>query len=527
MVTLYLAFNPWTLKSMEMPGPARRLRQATLASGGFYSFHRFTITYLQRLISKFVLMDEAIVFSSTKAHPVDKKNYFTFFKKETPKPFRLTTYLNVDAFETTFLLAQGYTTLSLFLSFLLSGKAVLVVVNPTFLNQNVTSPTFLLTWFILSFLCAALYYSVVIDNSKHSDKLGASLLNSFIGEANQFSLIIIFFGLFFYGAALNQFNPVWLSISLAGIVLYSCSRGVSYSVTFVSLICQIVVFFTAGSPIVGLLTAAFLFAAQYKFARAHGLGPRLPTVQTRSFSWVYFLSLHMAAPIFTFVKSGPVGPYYLILLVFLFLPVINAIMDWLSMAITRYLMEETIVRARAIRTLLFYLLVDAAVALFLLLVMFFLILTLFVHINEIQKGYENAFSIPIIPLLETLNDDPFAPEVRWLTFMLAMTVVPTLLHYLIVWFSIGIWTAGRVIATIDKRFSLRLWLDEVSGEVNWDKLQAAASLHTAMLLTIIWFVGAGLWIAILLLELMFRTEILTLWHLLIEAAKRYCAWLSG
>src|SRR5262245_23222639 len=111
MVSLHFSFNPWTLKSMENSGPARRLRQATLAGEGFYGFHQFTITLLQRLISRFVLMDEAMV-SAHESRPANKR-VRPASTRAPSKSFRITTYLNVDAFETTFLLAQGYTTLSL------------------------------------------------------------------------------------------------------------------------------------------------------------------------------------------------------------------------------------------------------------------------------------------------------------------------------------------------------------------------------------------------------------------------------
>lgn len=152
---------------------------------------------------------------------------------------------------------------------------------------------------------------------------------------------------------------------------------------------------------------------------------------------------------------------------------------------------------------------------------------LFVFNNGMYAGYDKPMLIPIASILDSLKKNPLAPEIAWLTFMLAMTVIPTLLHYLVVWFSIGIWTSGEIMAAIDRRFRLRLWIDEVSGEVNWDKLQAAASLHTAMLLTIVWFVGVGLLVIMLALEILVGTGAETIWRTTIDAAKDYCDWLSA
>jgi hypothetical protein len=212
--------------------------------------------------------------------------------------------------------------------------------------------------------------------------------------------------------------------------------------------------------------------------------------------------------------------------VFVLLPLISSVMDWISISITRYLMDEIKTKAKSIRTLLAYLLIDAVVAILLFFVTLLLVLTLFVFNNRLYAGLDYPMLIPIASVLDSLKENPLAPEITWLTFLLTMTVIPTLLHYLIVWFSIGIWTTGQIMVAIDRRFGLRLWMDEISGEVNWDKLQAAASLHTAMLLTIVWFVGVGLLVILLAFEVLLGTGAETVWRRGIDAAKNYCDWLA-
>jgi hypothetical protein len=527
MISLYLAFNPWTLKSMEMPGPARQLRQATLTGEGFYTFHQFAISSLQRFISRFILMDE-VTTSSSPLRP--RKKRIPFRNRVTLPSFGIERYLNVDAFETVFLLAQGYTTLALFLSFLSSGKSAFLEVS---LSANDASglPLLPVIWFTTSFLSAAIFFGITLDREKSFGRPEASVREVFSDLTIDLWLFVIFEMLFLTSGAMNQFSSVWLSINLAGLMLYSCTRGVLFTATTVSFLCQLVVFFSMSSyqsAIAGLLAITMLWTTQYKFARAHGMGPLLPTVQTRRFSWVYFISAHMAAPIVFFLVSHGARPYYyLILLVFAVIPLTNSVMDWFSVAITRYLMEETKRRARSIRALLLYLFIDAGITIALVLIMLFLILSIIVHMNRVQQDFSGSILVPVLPILRVLKNDPLSSEIGWLTFMLLMTVIPTLIHYLIVWFSIGIWTTSRMIIAIDRRFGLSLWRDEISGEVNWDKLQAAASLHTAMLLLIIWFVGAGLWIALLGLEILLRADVVTVWRALIDVAAVYCEWLSG
>ncbi len=312
MVSLYLAFNPWTLKSMERPGPAQRLRQATLAGGGFYRFHQFSVTSLQRLISRFILMDEGIVSSHQSSARLDNR----FFRKIRPKihalkSSRLATYLNVDAFETTFLLAQGYTTLSLFLSFILSGNIVLFDMNPPSRGQIAGTALSSILWLLTSFVSITVVASILRSGLNYRMRDDANILESFSGMMLELLFLTTLAGYLFSVLALNPDNAIWmLSISLAAIVLYGCSRGVLYLATIISCICQTIVIKISGWSIPCIVALSILWPALYKFARAHGVGPLLPTVQTRRFSWGYFISAHMAAPILAFAISRTAGAYY-------------------------------------------------------------------------------------------------------------------------------------------------------------------------------------------------------------------------
>jgi hypothetical protein len=486
------------------------------------------VTSLQKFISRFILIDEAIVFSR-QPHASTKKRLFkkTHSQNHATKSSRLMTYLNVDAFETTFLLAQGYTTLSLFMSFLLSRDIVFFDMTPLSDRQIAGTALSSILWLLTSFVSISIAASILRDGLNYRVREDASVMVSFSGMAFELYLLYLFSWLFLHVLALNPDNvSLILSISTAAIILYGCSKSVLFVATVISCICQTIVIKISGWSIPGFLALSILWAALYKFARAHGMGPLLPTVQTRRFSWGYFISAHMAAPILLFGISRTAGVYYLILLVFVLLPLINSIMDWLSISITRYLMDEIKTKAKSIRALLVYLLIDAVVAILLFFVTLLLVLTLFVFNNGMHAGLDNPMLIPIASILDSLKKNPLAPEIAWLTFLLTMTVVPTLLHYLIVWFSIGIWTTGQIMAAIDRRFGLRLWIDQISGEVDWDKLQAAASLHTAMLLTIVWFVGVGLLVILLALEVLIGAGAEAAWRMAIDAARYYCDWLA-
>jgi hypothetical protein len=303
MVSLYLAFNPWTLRSMEKPGPAQRLRQATLARGGFYQFHQFTVTSLQKLISRFILMDEAIVSSHQSGAPTNKRLLKKFgSKNHATKSSRLLTYLNVDAFETTFLLAQGYTTLSLFMSFILSGNIVLFGMTPLGMilrsNEQVAGTALSsILWLLTSFMSITVVAPILRDGLKYRNRENADATISLSGMGFEIYLLTLFSILFPLTLALNRENALWMVyISTAAIILYGCSRSVLFVATVTSCICQMIVIGISGWSIPSFLALSILWVALYKFARAHGMGPLLPSVQTRRFSWGYFISTHMAAP---------------------------------------------------------------------------------------------------------------------------------------------------------------------------------------------------------------------------------------
>jgi hypothetical protein len=114
-------------------------------------------------------------------------------------------------------------------------------------------------------------------------------------------------------------------------------------------------------------------------------------------------------------------------LFWVFLPLANALLDWLSWAISRALGRE-ILRRQSWATVLKHGLLDAVLAVVLLVLLAMLLAAGIEAVNLWFAGQGSKPPVDAARLLDGARDQPFGPGGLWVTMMLVSTLIPTLLH---------------------------------------------------------------------------------------------------
>ena len=119
-------------------------------------------------------------------------------------------------------------------------------------------------------------------------------------------------------------------------------------------------------------------------------------------------------------------PTYLILLMFwLILPLINAPLDWLSLGVTRGLLQSVRSGQHSTAHALTWALLDVILALAFL----FLLTAILVGATALGNGLAGKTLVDINAILSNVRANPSAPDQWWIYFMLLSTLVPTLVHF--------------------------------------------------------------------------------------------------
>jgi len=114
-------------------------------------------------------------------------------------------------------------------------------------------------------------------------------------------------------------------------------------------------------------------------------------------------------------------------LFWVFLPLANALLDWLSWAISRALGRE-ILRRQSWATVLKHGLLDAVLAVVLLVLLAMLLAAGIESVNLWFAGHDSKPPVDAVRLLAGAREQPFGPGGLWVTMMLVSTLIPTLLH---------------------------------------------------------------------------------------------------
>lgn len=119
----------------------------------------------------------------------------------------------------------------------------------------------------------------------------------------------------------------------------------------------------------------------------------------------------------------------LIIFFFITLPQINALIDWISLNFTRYLLHDMVVQNHNGWVILFLSIIDIIFALLFILVLFIILLITFYLVQCFSGSISN--STTIFKIFEELNNK----NNYWVYLMLATTIIPTFIHFCIaIWY---------------------------------------------------------------------------------------------
>ena len=128
-----------------------------------------------------------------------------------------------------------------------------------------------------------------------------------------------------------------------------------------------------------------------------------------------------AASLNIVAKSG----YMLFILLWLLLPLVNAPLDWLSLGVTRSLLQAV----RGGNHSGYRALIWAGADLLLAFAFLFLITAVLVGVTALGNAIAGKTLIDIGCILSNLKSDMSHPDHWWIYFMLLSTLVPTLFHF--------------------------------------------------------------------------------------------------
>jgi len=155
--------------------------------------------------------------------------------------------------------------------------------------------------------------------------------------------------------------------------------------------------------------------------------PKLIGVFTRILVIVVFFILFIGIVSYLTKSNFFVKDNIALFLFFIIFPFLNAILDFLSLTISRYFSRK-IANGESLFLILFHLLLDLVLA-----IVFFVGLAyiLYYGVELFNILVDKKLQIPIGKMLVDAIKEPFALKNAWITFMLFSTLIPTLLHILL------------------------------------------------------------------------------------------------
>ena len=126
--------------------------------------------------------------------------------------------------------------------------------------------------------------------------------------------------------------------------------------------------------------------------------------------------------------------HYLSITIILFLvvlPFLNALWDWVSWGISRWLGTE-IVRRRSVSRIAGHAVIDVVAALLLLLGLTVTLVIVIEGINVLGQTFANVAPLELDEFLVKAAADPWGPNGLWVTCLLLSTLLPTMTHFLMV-----------------------------------------------------------------------------------------------
>lgn len=207
-----------------------------------------------------------------------------------------------------------------------------------------------------------------------------------------------------------------LGIAMSVGFLWKFARGEGM-VQWVYLLCAIA----------SVIASAFALALALNFIRK-----RCTHLHQIALFWMvfnlFYLALSVTVIAWVLERDTPVGALLPIVFIVL-LPLVNAIMDWLSLGVTRGLLCAIRQGTHSVGAALAYVLLDIVLALAFLVAIVSLTIVLLAAVNAAALHGSGQVFMDLQQLFDGLAADPLALEYGWIHVMMLSTLVPTLIHF--------------------------------------------------------------------------------------------------
>lgn len=143
----------------------------------------------------------------------------------------------------------------------------------------------------------------------------------------------------------------------------------------------------------------------------------------------FFLSMSIIVIAWTLNQDQAAINILLMLIFLVTLPLINALMDWLSLGFTRGFLYAIRQRRHSGIIALLFVSLDVILALAFLMAIVSLTVLILAGINAATMHSSDQTFLDLKVLFDGLSKDPLALEYTWIHFMMLSTLIPTLIHF--------------------------------------------------------------------------------------------------
>lgn len=161
-----------------------------------------------------------------------------------------------------------------------------------------------------------------------------------------------------------------------------------------------------------------------------------------SWFWLIYLVLALWFSFWAIEKvSSNNSIVYLFWLVF---PILNVPLDWLSLGVTRGLLQSICSGKHDGTRGFLWALLDLVIAFVLLLLMATVLLTAIDFANDLRLTAGKDMVLNLVDLLKGMENNPANPDFYWIYFMLFSTLLPTLVHFALAGASVVLWFPAKI-----------------------------------------------------------------------------------
>ena len=265
-------------------------------------------------------------------------------------------------------------------------------------------------------------------------------IQGFLPDAQLVSRLIFIIGISLFVFGFYKFNTtegwkrlIWLAFAaafaaaFAGAAAAAAAGAVAVAFAFAFAVAVAVAFAVAVAVAVAVAFAGAVAVAVAILYLHHTLTKRGWESISHINTWVFYISVLLLLSYF----SGPLGfnDNSRSLLVFLAtLPLINVVFDWLSLGVTRHLLQKTLEGINPIWNSLLDLL--AAIIILIALAITTIAFLQLMNILAIAGGAKEPM-INLANILQTLRARPWDVSVWWIYIILFSTLLPTFVHAMI------------------------------------------------------------------------------------------------